>query len=83
LVGVLEIPSESDLRSENGPEGWVEREKKMGEPLLDPQKNNNGIPNSVFGSDHIPLLGIFFLPALPSHPSSDASSIPGSEKERL
>jgi len=74
LTNVLEIPSENDLRAEDGPEGWVQREKKNGEPLLDPQKNNNGIPNSVFGSDHIPLLAIFFLPALTS--SYPESSIP-------
>jgi len=52
---------------------------------LDPQKNNNGIPNSVFGSDHIPLLAMFFLPTLPpssqSH-LSDVSPVPGSEKEK-
>jgi hypothetical protein len=74
LVGILEIPSEDNLRSEEGPSGWVEKEKSHGEPLLDPTKNNNGIPNSVYGSDHVPLLATFFLPPLPHTLSSSISS---------
>lgn len=29
--------------------------------LIDESKNNNGIPNSLFGSDHLPVLAVFQL----------------------
>ncbi|ETW05713.1 hypothetical protein H310_03421 [Aphanomyces invadans] len=50
---VLEIPSEEALRSEDGPEGW------QASLPSNAATNQNGIPNSVHGSDHVPLLATF------------------------
>jgi mRNA deadenylase 3'-5' endonuclease subunit Ccr4 len=63
---------EEALRAEEGPEGWVEREnehrlseaRKKGKneadvELLRTTNNYNGLPNSVFGSDHLPLMAVF------------------------
>jgi len=70
---LLEVPEEEALRKEDGPELWVEREnerivqdaKKKGkdpaEAVFKSGCNYNGLPNSAFGSDHIPLLAIFEL----------------------
>lgn len=65
LVGLLELPSVEELQSESGPIGWVDRvnEAYLREgkqpKILDPSRNNNGIPNSKFSSDHIPILASF------------------------
>ncbi|CAH0514204.1 unnamed protein product [Peronospora belbahrii] len=68
---VLEIPSESDLRAEDGPGNWFNR-LAMSDSLNPSGRlpsglhgNYNGIPNSVFGSDHVPIMAEFeFLCAL-------------------
>ncbi|OQS06614.1 hypothetical protein THRCLA_01343 [Thraustotheca clavata] len=53
---ILEIPSEDELRAEDGPEGWHEVAQ------LDPTvKNYNGIPNSKYGSDHVPIMASFIF----------------------
>ena len=57
---VLVIPSERVLRAEDGPLEWRERVAKEAETDVNgngsAQRNRNGIPNSKFGSDHVPLL---------------------------
>ena len=62
-TGVLEIPSEEHMRRYTGPPGWVEKvnasKKRKGQSLLDTTKNNNGIPNGEFGSDHLPVMASF------------------------
>ncbi len=70
---LLEIPAEDVLRKEEGPEGWLAREyerrvqqaekegKEKGEVEPQLSTNLNGIPNSVFGSDHLPIAAIFDL----------------------
>ncbi|RHZ01718.1 hypothetical protein DYB37_004809 [Aphanomyces astaci] len=57
-LSLLEIPSEAELRSEDGPAGW--QDKSLGNlPADTTTTNQNGIPNSVHGSDHVPLLATF------------------------
>ena len=64
-TALLEIPSEEELRSESGPPGWEDAvNKEKGKCILKPSSNNNGIPNSRYGSDHIPIMARFVL--LPS-----------------
>jgi mRNA deadenylase 3'-5' endonuclease subunit Ccr4 len=54
-IELLKLPIENELRSENGPDGWQD---KVNASLLN-KTNNNGIPNSKYGSDHIPLMAQF------------------------
>lgn len=62
---VLEIPPESVLRSEEGPPDWLNRiarsdsYSKAGRLPSGLHGNHNGIPNSKFGSDHVPILAEF------------------------
>jgi mRNA deadenylase 3'-5' endonuclease subunit Ccr4 len=49
---LLKIPDESECRSEDGPEGWTTKVNSK-QYKLNLNENNNGIPNSNFGSDHI------------------------------
>ncbi|OQR92087.1 hypothetical protein ACHHYP_04109 [Achlya hypogyna] len=51
---LLPIPTEAELREEDGPDGWHETAKV--DPAL---RNYNGIPNSKHGSDHVPILAQF------------------------
>eukprot|EP00126_Sphaerothecum_destruens_P008738 Sdes_comp20330_c0_seq1m14020 len=64
-TGLLEIPSEDFMRRHSGPEGWINRvnaaKKLKGEPLLEVDMNNNGIPNGEFGSDHLLIAAGFDL----------------------
>lgn len=59
---ILDIPSEETLRQEEGPLNWFNRlamsdsYSKSGRLPSGFQGNHNGIPNSRFGSDHIPLM---------------------------
>ena len=59
---VAKIPSEEELRSEEGPPGWINRlamldsYSKLGRLPSGLQGNHNGIPNSRFGSDHVPIM---------------------------
>lgn len=64
-IELLEIPSEDLLRAEDGPDGWLDAvNESLGDGLLNKSSNNNGIPNSKFGSDHIPIMARFvFLPS--------------------
>jgi len=63
LNSLLDIPSEVELKQDEGPPNWVnlenEKRTQSQQTLLDLQQNHNGIPNSRFGSDHIPLLAVF------------------------
>ena len=52
--GTVPIPSEAELRSEAGPEGWNEDAK-----LKRAGQIGQGIPNSKEPSDHVPLLTCF------------------------
>ena len=64
-TALLEIPSEEELRSECGPPGWEDAvNKEKGKYILKTSSNNNGIPNSRYGSDHVPIMARFVL--LPS-----------------
>eukprot|EP00644_Phytophthora_capsici_P000950 jgi/Phyca11/551623/estExt2_Genewise1Plus.C_PHYCAscaffold_430066 len=62
---VLEIPSESTLRAEDGPGNWFNRLamadslNRSGRLPSGLHGNYNGIPNSVFGSDHVPIMAEF------------------------
>ncbi|DBA04628.1 TPA: hypothetical protein N0F65_012211 [Lagenidium giganteum] len=62
---VLEIPSERILRSEEGPPDWFNRlamsdsYSKLGRLPSGLHGNHNGIPNSQFGSDHVPIMAEF------------------------
>ena len=63
-VGLMRLPTEEELRSEIGPDGWdvavnQRREKTKTDPPLDLARNNSGIPNSHHGSDHIPVVADF------------------------
>ncbi|KAG9410409.1 Nocturnin [Aphanomyces cochlioides] len=51
---ILEIASEAELRSEAGPPGWHAVAN-----IPDDGINRNGIPNSVHGSDHVPIMATF------------------------
>jgi endonuclease/exonuclease/phosphatase family metal-dependent hydrolase len=59
---VLDIPPESILRSEEGPPDWLNRiarsdsYSKAGRLPTGLHGNHNGIPNSKFGSDHLPIM---------------------------
>jgi CCR4-NOT transcription complex subunit 6 len=57
LNSLLGNPSRESLQSDNGPEGWEEKIEINQEP----KKNLNGIPNSLFGSDHLPICSSFNL----------------------
>jgi CCR4-NOT transcription complex subunit 6 len=63
LTHLLEIPPKEALQMEDGSAGWIDRFNEKLEPQeqLDKQKNYNGIPNSVFGSDHLPIMAVFEL----------------------
>ncbi|KAJ0402637.1 hypothetical protein P43SY_007502 [Pythium insidiosum] len=74
---VLDIPSEAVLRAEDGPAGWFNRlamsdsYSKSGRLPSGFQGNHNGIPNSMFGSDHVPIMAEFeFL-----HPASGSAEM--------
>lgn len=62
---VLDIPDESVLRSEEGPADWLNRlalsdsYSKLGRLPSGLHGNHNGIPNSKFGSDHVPIMAEF------------------------
>ena len=62
---VLAIPSESELRAEDGPPNWFNRLilsdslDRSGRLPLGLHGNYNGIPNSVHGSDHVPIMAEF------------------------
>jgi mRNA deadenylase 3'-5' endonuclease subunit Ccr4 len=62
---ILDIPSEDILRSEEGPPGWFNRLamsdsfNRLGRLPTGLHGNHNGIPNSQFGSDHVPLMTEF------------------------
>ncbi|KAI9922567.1 hypothetical protein PsorP6_000090 [Peronosclerospora sorghi] len=62
---ILEIPTESQLRAEDGPVNWFNRLSisdslnRSGRLPSGLHGNYNGIPNSVFGSDHVPLMAEF------------------------
>jgi mRNA deadenylase 3'-5' endonuclease subunit Ccr4 len=70
---VLEIPSEAVLRCEEGPPDWFNRlamldsYSKLGRLPSGFQGNHNGIPNSRFGSDHVPLMAEFAFVAPPAN----------------
>ena len=56
------IPSEAELRSEEGPIDWLAAnmgESDSGRLPCDLNGNLNGIPNSKQGSDHIPIMASF------------------------
>lgn len=62
---ILDIPDESVLRSEEGPPNWLNRlalsdsYNKSGRLPSGLHGNHNGIPNSQFGSDHVPIMAEF------------------------
>ncbi|KAH7492067.1 hypothetical protein PRIC1_002459 [Phytophthora ramorum] len=62
---VLEIPPEGELRAEDGPGNWFNRLaladslNRSGRLPSGLHGNYNGIPNSVFGSDHVPIMAEF------------------------
>jgi mRNA deadenylase 3'-5' endonuclease subunit Ccr4 len=62
---ILDIPDESILRSEEGPPNWLNRlalsdsYNKSGRLPSGLHGNHNGIPNSKFGSDHVPIMAEF------------------------
>lgn len=62
---ILDIPSEAILRSEEGPANWFNRlamedgYSRSGRLPTGLQGNHNGIPNSQFGSDHVPIMAEF------------------------
>ncbi|KAF1316910.1 Glucose-repressible alcohol dehydrogenase, partial [Globisporangium splendens] len=62
---ILDIPDESVLRSEEGPPNWLNRlalsdsYNKSGRLPSGLHGNHNGIPNSKFGSDHVPIMAEF------------------------
>uniref|UniRef100_A0AAV1UJ85 Endonuclease/exonuclease/phosphatase domain-containing protein n=1 Tax=Peronospora matthiolae TaxID=2874970 RepID=A0AAV1UJ85_9STRA len=62
---VLAIPPESELRAEDGPSNWFNRLSlsdslgRSGRLPLGLHGNYNGIPNSVHGSDHVPIMAEF------------------------
>ncbi|KAF0699356.1 Aste57867_10072 [Aphanomyces stellatus] len=56
-TSILEIPSEEDLRAEDGPPGWKTGVTDI--PQAELCLNHNGIPNSQHGSDHVPILATF------------------------
>ncbi|CEG36739.1 Glucose-repressible alcohol dehydrogenase transcriptional effector CCR4 and related proteins [Plasmopara halstedii] len=62
---VLAIPPESELRAEDGPGNWFNRlvmsdnVNRLGRLPSGLHGNYNGIPNSVYGSDHVPIMAEF------------------------
>ena len=59
-VSLLDIDSEEILRSEPGPDGWYDKLNRAlvanGKSALSvPPEKRHGIPNSLHGSDHVPL----------------------------
>ncbi|RLN20330.1 hypothetical protein BBO99_00001508 [Phytophthora kernoviae] len=62
---VLEIPSETELRAEEGPGNWFNRLamsdnlNRAGRLPSGLNGNYNGIPNSIYGSDHVPIMAEF------------------------
>lgn len=51
-----QLITEEDARSEEGPEGWKDVAAKQG---IATEGNCNGLPNSKWGSDHIPIMATF------------------------
>ncbi|CAI5745756.1 unnamed protein product [Peronospora destructor] len=62
---ILAIPPETELRAEDGPGNWFNRLAmadnldRSGRLPSGLHGNYNGIPNSVFGSDHVPIMAEF------------------------
>ncbi|CAI5705276.1 unnamed protein product [Peronospora effusa] len=62
---VLAIPPETELRAEDGPGNWfnqlamTDNLNPSGRLPSGLHGNYNGIPNSVFGSDHVPIMAEF------------------------
>jgi len=52
------LPEETELRSECGPDNWQSRVPDM---IFDENKNYNALPNSQWGSDHIPIAATLSL----------------------
>ena len=52
------LPTEDELRSEEGDEDW---KLKLKDFVFEKNKSYNGIPNSQWGSDHIPIAASFKL----------------------
>jgi len=50
------LPTEEELRSEEGEENWQDNVKEM---KFNPNQNYNGLPNTKWGSDHIPIMASF------------------------
>lgn len=78
---ILDIPDESVLRSEEGPLNWLNRlaladsYNKSGRLPSGLHGNHNGIPNSKFGSDHVPIMAEFeFLSTNDSDKTEDTES---------
>eukprot|EP01135_Chromosphaera_perkinsii_P006851 Nk52_evm6s621 gene=Nk52_evmTU6s621 len=75
VSGILEIPQEEHVRRYAGPPGWTKlvnaSRSRKGQKALDLTKNNNGIPNGEFGSDHLPILATFDIPKV-----NDMNNIP-------
>lgn len=61
-IRIWKIPSESELRQEEGPPGWLTvmmAEDSSGRLPAGRRGNHNGIPNSIQGSDHVPIMAEF------------------------
>ena len=59
---LLKIPSEAELRREEGPPNWLAvtmAGDSSGRLPCGLNGNHNGIPNSVHGSDHVPIMAVF------------------------
>lgn len=59
VKALSQIPTEEELRAEEGPTGW--KTKYFGTEDKVPEGNFNGIPNSQWASDHLPILAKFCL----------------------
>ena len=60
LVSLLKLPSIDLVESEDGPSGWFESYSQSLSPLESQNLlKRNGIPNSLFPSDHLPILAVF------------------------
>ncbi|TMW66426.1 hypothetical protein Poli38472_004191 [Pythium oligandrum] len=87
---ILDIPSEAALRSEEGPADWFNRlamldsYSKSGRLPTGFQGNHNGIPNSQFGSDHVPIMAEFeFLRAPEGQEHETTSAYDSAEEETM
>ena len=81
LDALLSLPPTDDMIAEDGPPGWLEpllddpdalqKYPRVAQYGQDQPSLLNGIPNTVYGSDHLPITAVFSPHSLPVHTTSN------------